>query len=65
MLGNSNVRNPKSFSWLQRLQNPSREGSVKIKLYQGGGIKNQKERDLEPNAIINFVITSDCPELGI
>ena len=34
-----------------------REGNVKTKLYQGGDTKNQKERDLEPNAIINFVIT--------
>lgn len=34
-----------------------REGNIKMKLYEGGDMKNQKERDLEPNAIINFVIT--------
>lgn len=34
-----------------------REGNVKMQLYQGGDTKHQKERDLEPNAVINCVIT--------
>lgn len=34
-----------------------REAIVKVKPYQGGYVRSEKETDLTPSAIINFVIT--------